>query len=177
MQPGFGLGQHKLNRGRGDLRVLEEVFDRLLEALGDDPQSMGRGLRPAQLDLVQEGPAEVAAGDRRQAQAEILAGLPDSGSEGLARPGVRPCRAAPTPLVKQGLQSNKPCLTCKRSENAALRPEHFRARHDSGRQGQRTPQVQKAPQLTHLQDRRLAARRAYPWPTLGRDRNQQGDGP
>src|SRR5438105_15893749 len=107
MQPGFGLGKHELDRGRGDLGVLEEVLDRLLEALGDDPQSMGRGLRPAQLDLVQEGPAEVGAGDRRQAQAEILAGLPDSGSEGLARAGVWPCRAAPQPIVTRNASAVK----------------------------------------------------------------------
>jgi hypothetical protein len=45
-------------------------------------------LRVAQLDLVQERPAEVVAGHRAKAEPELLAGLADPTSERTRRSGV-----------------------------------------------------------------------------------------
>ncbi len=60
---------------------------------------------------------------------------------------------------------------------SGVRPDHFGARHHGGRKGQQVPGVEEAPQLTHLQDRRLAAASSLSEARLGKDRNQQGDGP
>jgi hypothetical protein len=74
MKVHFRLGQSELDGGRRIAWLLQEVLDRLLQPVGDDAKRMGRWLGVAELDLVEEGAAEVVACHRRQADAERLAG-------------------------------------------------------------------------------------------------------
>ena len=63
---------------------LEQVVDARAQPVGDDAEHPGRGLRAAQLDLVQERAAEVVAHHLGQAHASLLAKPLDALPERLA---------------------------------------------------------------------------------------------
>jgi len=75
----------------GDLAVeagggaVEEVVDRSAEAVGDHPQDADGRAALVQLDLVQEGPAEVGAGHLGEADPALPAELSDAVAEALVR--------------------------------------------------------------------------------------------
>src|SRR5205823_11241387 len=62
-------------------RPVQEVVDRCLEAVGDDPEDADRRTGLVELDLVQEGAAEVAAGDLGKAHPPLHPELPDAVAE------------------------------------------------------------------------------------------------
>src|ERR1700694_1284925 len=105
------LSERELERRRGVSRLFEEVIDRPLQAAGDDPKILGGGLGATELDLVEEGSAEVLAGYRGKAEAQLLPGLANPTSKRTRRPGVVRTRTPRAPLSKHNLQSNDPDLT------------------------------------------------------------------
>src|ERR1700736_6650402 len=107
------LREGQLERRRGISRLFEEVIDRPLQAAGDDPKILGGGLGATELDLVEEGSAEVLAGYRGEAEAQLLASLANPTSKRTRRPGVVRTRTPRAPLSKHNLQSNDPDLTAE----------------------------------------------------------------
>jgi len=53
--------------------ALQQIVDGSVQPAGDDPQHSRGRLAPAELDLVQEGPAEIAAGDLGEAYRNVAA--------------------------------------------------------------------------------------------------------
>src|SRR5207248_1267813 len=127
-----------------NLGVFEEVLDRTLQALGDDLERPGRRQRPSQLDLVEEGTAEVFAGHSGQAQAKLPPGSPNAGSQG-SRGRVRAALSRSSrPRVKHGLQSSSRRLSSGSPPFGSQRvgPDRVGTGEDCGRQGQQGPPIQ-----------------------------------
>ena len=69
----------------GVARVLQEILNRAMEALGNDLQITGGWAAASELDLIEEGATEVLLGDGREAQPKLHSGLTNPGTQLLGR--------------------------------------------------------------------------------------------
>src|SRR3984893_6205691 len=130
MKSELSLCQGQLERRRGVTRILEEVLDWPLQPAGDYAEVLGRRAGAAQLDLIEEGPGEIGAGNLAETEPELLTGLPDALSERVGRTGVVRYRTPRAPPVKHSLQCNNDRLTV---ENVATEGSAGQFRHRQGR--------------------------------------------